>query len=145
MTGCLPPALGRMADSDLSALGIPFCGPLLDVHGAPAVIPGTVRTGALAGGETYAWKWNDAENVSLVFDLPEDIRLKEVVVYENSRADWWNGHILFVEGETGATLWMNMADGWELGRTVYGDARERAFMGKVFDRLAGSLWFDFVR
>ncbi len=145
LAGCLPPAWGRVAGGDLPALGIPFCGPPLEVRGAPAVIPGTVRTATLAGGATYAWRWSDAENVSVVFDLPEGIWLKEVVVYGDSRANWWHGHILFVEGETGATLWVSMADGRELGRTLYGDARERAFMGKVFDRLAGSLWFDFVR
>ena len=128
LTGCLPRSLRAAANNDLATLGLPDCGPPVDVSH-----PRGYEAGLLTAG-TYQYTEGE-DSPRLVFDVPDGLRL--TIVGAALRDPGSVDIPALTLREAGGLAWIALD--FQLGQTARRWSEEQA-VAALFDRIGESLW-----
>ncbi|MXW34821.1 MAG: hypothetical protein F4Z60_04320 [Chloroflexi bacterium] len=148
LSGCVPPSLRDVPSTDVNSLGLPVCGPPIDIsYDAPPLAEGT-----------YLFRLNERAS-PLIFDVPArvDLRLGELVFWDGRQS---GGVFIVLRGAGGSDLRLDVrpcerrgqrprrteqspdAAGEDLGLPA--DVRwfgEQPTPTSILDRIEESRWF----
>ena len=128
LTGCMPPSLRAVANNDLVTLGVPDCGPPVDISH-----PLGYEAADLTAGTYQFTTGEDAPR--LVFDIPDGLRL---TIVGAALQDAGSVHVpALTLREAGGHSWIALD--FRLGQIARSWAEEPA-VDQLFDRISTSLW-----